>query len=705
MRRILSVFVACLTLAAAGTALAEDVPSVMTSQGVVRNEAGDVVNGVYALNFKLYNQQNGGQLLWSEVKNNLAVENGVYSTVLGTVNPLPAALFEQNDSVWLAISIEGEDDLPRVRVTSVPYAFEARHAMVAGEANGLDCTGCIDEAALGFDPVTADDLANGDLVVNGSVTAATFIGDGSGLTGITSPQGECAPGWFISAIGADGELLCQEGASLVDSVDGLAGGTITGDVEVSGGLTVNGAEVCTEDANCGESLAQLACDANQVAMWNGDMWTCSDFLTEFDPSALPADGLDEVSNNLLFNQFVDIYSSATTPVPISDNNPIGVSDEIDVPDAGLAQDLTVSINITNSDLSTVRVVLFDPDNVEYVLYDKGGPGNELGATYPTPVEPVSGDLTSWIDKNPQGVWRLQVFDTGWLNNEFDGQINSWSIQVKTLSSKKVHLKGDLVIDGTITGPDGMYLPGNPTVEGSIKIGSDDAACDGDKEGSIRYSGSELEWCDGASWNPIRRRATYRWATWSTYGQAHGQWYAGNNSDMFGGVHPSHWGNSNARAYQISSNSDLLRTMFVRRGPTIGTLKNATVFANEWYSYSSTNSRHVATLFRIRNNTDQAINWVPHWYRTGYGGWEERASIALNGDEVWQSSGNFGAHDNSSHSISIPPNRTSTVIFVASSSSESGTRSCFMAFYNNSLVLPAGLEFVDDLDTKPNGWDN
>jgi hypothetical protein len=29
----------------------------------------------------------------------------------------------------------------------------------------------------------------------------------------------------------------------------------------------------------------------------------------------------------------------------------------------------------------------------------------------------------------------------------------------------------------------------------------------------------------------------------------------------------------------------------------------------------------------------------------------------------------------------------------------------MAFYNNSLVLPNGLEFVDDLDFKPNGWDN
>jgi hypothetical protein len=43
--------------------------------------------------------------------------------------------------------------------------------------------------------------------------------------------------------------------------------------------------------------------------------------------------------------------------------------------------------------------------------------------------------------------------------------------------------------------------------------------------------------------------------------------------------------------------------------------------------------------------------------------------------------------------------------VAGSSSQSGTRGHFLAFYNNCLVLPPGLEFVDDFDTKPNGWEN
>jgi hypothetical protein len=32
------------------------------------------------------------------------------------------------------------------------------------------------------------------------------------------------------------------------------------------------------------------------------------------------------------------------------------------------------------------------------------------------------------------------------------------------------------------------------------------------------------------------------------------------------------------------------------------------------------------------------------------------------------------------------------------------RSLFLGFYNDSLKLPAGLEFVDDFDTATGGWE-
>jgi hypothetical protein len=92
-----------------------------------------------------------------------------------------------------------------------------------------------------------------------------------------------------------------------------------------------------------------------------------------------------------------------------------------------------------------------------------------------------------------------------------------------------------------------------------------------------------------------------------------------------------------------------------------------------------------------------IPWTPNWYTTCFSGWGEMASLAVNGVSVW-TSGNCNPTVQLAQTLSIPANRTSTVVFVASSSGPAGSRSLLLAFINNSLDLPAGLEFVDDLDT-------
>ncbi|MBM4354146.1 MAG: hypothetical protein FJ109_10185 [Deltaproteobacteria bacterium] len=317
MKRVMVLAIALVALAAASRAEAGDVPNVITVQGVLRNAGGAVVNGVYSLTFKLYTAQTQGQLLWSEVQSNVVVDNGLYSATLGTTSPLPASLFSQNVEVWLGVSVEGQQELPRVRMTTVAFAFHARSAMNAEKAAGVECTGCIQEAALAFKPVTEANLAakavqavkdsgqfllitggtlTGSLNVTGLVTAVKFVGDGSGLTGVSSPQGTCQAGWFVSGIQANGALVCKEGASAISSVNGLKGGTITGDVDVTGGITSGGAEVCTIDGNCGETLGQLLCKANQVAMWNGTSWICSSFVKD-----VPAQACDGVNNVLAWD--------------------------------------------------------------------------------------------------------------------------------------------------------------------------------------------------------------------------------------------------------------------------------------------------------------------------------------------------------------------------------------------------------------------
>lgn len=203
-------------------------------------------------------------------------------------------------------------------------------------------------------------------------------------------------------------------------------------------------------------------------------------------------------------------------------------------------------------------------------------------------------------------------------------------------------------------------------------------------------------------------APYRWIVFSTY-DYQSAWFASNTPSMFGGVPPSAWGDQNGVAAQMSSDKEVLRTLFTGKG--YGG-RNAVVVADEWLAYSSTNSKHGAALFRIKNTTNSAINWNVNIYMTSYPPWGESASVALNGASQWVSGGlQYPASAPVPVTLAIPPARTSTAVFVAGSSGPAQTpvnginsRGLYLAFTNDCLNLPSGLQFVDDLDTATGGWD-
>lgn len=195
-------------------------------------------------------------------------------------------------------------------------------------------------------------------------------------------------------------------------------------------------------------------------------------------------------------------------------------------------------------------------------------------------------------------------------------------------------------------------------------------------------------------------ATYRWATFQTYEMSSG-WAMGNNSLLFGGVTPSSWTDGNATASQMSSNKEVLRTLFTNKGFA---KSNASIINETFADPSSTNGKVTAVLFRIKNTTGSPITWAPCFYYTAFQAWGEMASLSLNGQNNWTGSSN----GNACVSLSIPANRTSTLIVVSTSgapyTSGGYYRSNRLAFYNNSLNLPTGLTFVDDLDTAAGGWE-
>ena len=203
-------------------------------------------------------------------------------------------------------------------------------------------------------------------------------------------------------------------------------------------------------------------------------------------------------------------------------------------------------------------------------------------------------------------------------------------------------------------------------------------------------------CNGLNGSGDTR--VFRYMTFDTYLETC-CWMADNNPSLFGGVHPSTWTDGGGLASQMSSDPDVLRSLFVRKmypGP------NALVNSARWSDGSSTNGKVTAVLMRIQNNTSSPIEWTPHFYFTAYVSWGERASVALNGVNVWATTGNHHPNSTAAVTLTLPPNQTSTVIVVVPSSPQWNTSSGLyrvnlLAFYNNSLNLPAGLSFVDDLD--------
>jgi len=206
------------------------------------------------------------------------------------------------------------------------------------------------------------------------------------------------------------------------------------------------------------------------------------------------------------------------------------------------------------------------------------------------------------------------------------------------------------------------------------------------------------------------KPVYRWGVWSSYNQWQGWYGHGGHGDasMFGGVPPQRWGDSNARAWDLSGDKNVLRGLFNKRG-YMGW--QGTMWNEEWFSHSSTNSKHAGALFRIRNKNSNNVNWHVNYYYSSHPGWSERASCTVNGQSTWESGGNHcGSRCDVGINFNIPGNRISTVIMISASSPRSsgccdfGPRGNFLAFRGNSLQLPNGLEYVDDMDYAEGGWD-
>ena len=377
------------------------VPQNLAIDGVVQSAGGGpVADGVYGMTFTLLDGAKGNAV-WAEPATPLTLSGGHFSHTLGTIKPISGATVAGER--WLQIQVNSEPPMAAVPFRSVWSALRAE------VADSLECSGCIgasqlDPKALQAYAKTADlgvyaksaDLSayaqKADLSEYAKVNALAKVA-GSGSFKDLSDKPNLAD---VATTGNYADLL---GVPVLAKV-----GTSCGTGLVVAGLKADGS---------------LDCVAGGVTAAN-----------------LPPDGLDEISNGLLTNQFTEATASATVPIDIPDALGSGVSDLLVVPDFGLAQTISVSIDISNSNIGNLRVTVYDPNGVDYKLYDQSGSGTSLKGTYTATSKLVSGNLGAWVGKNPKGNWSITVADLLGTQGGKDGKINAWSISVGVMSSKK-----------------------------------------------------------------------------------------------------------------------------------------------------------------------------------------------------------------------------------------------------------------------------
>lgn len=124
---LIAVIIATLWCLAGDWASAQ-APNLINYQGRLTAAGGAAASGSLVMNFSIYATATGVTSLWTETQT-VAVTNGVFNVLLGSVTPFPGTVFTSGGERYLGIKVGTDPEMtPRFRLTSVAFAIHATEA-------------------------------------------------------------------------------------------------------------------------------------------------------------------------------------------------------------------------------------------------------------------------------------------------------------------------------------------------------------------------------------------------------------------------------------------------------------------------------------------------------------------------------------------------------------------------------------------------
>jgi hypothetical protein len=146
--------VACLLCSASSA----DVPHLINYQGKLTTASGGCLNDTVQMTFTIYSDSLGTVNEWNETQMEVIVKDGIFDILLGSVNNIPADVFDGNVK-YLGVQAESDPEMrPLKPVVSAGYAFRSAESDTAGFAFSAapDDDWDIDTAGLNIYRLTGD---------------------------------------------------------------------------------------------------------------------------------------------------------------------------------------------------------------------------------------------------------------------------------------------------------------------------------------------------------------------------------------------------------------------------------------------------------------------------------------------------------------------------------------------------------------------